>query len=216
MPAGSPISWIIKGRPEAALLHIPLELVGEIGAELYERDLTRVQLPDAFARQDPSIERLVRVLLEEATRTTPDARLVADMVSRALVARLISFLSVAESSQGPSPSLSGRRLRGVLDCMHAELGEDLSLARLAGISGISQSYFARAFCEAMGTPPHRYIIKLRMELAQTLLQHPDLSITEVSQRCGYQQPSHFATMFRRVLGLTPTAYRKGFGLDHRG
>jgi AraC family transcriptional regulator len=60
----------------------------------------------------------------------------------------------------------------------------------------------------MGDSPQQYIIRRRMERAQTLLSDGDLSILEVSMQCGYSQQSHFAATFRRLVGMSPSAYRR--------
>jgi len=46
-----------------------------------------------------------------------------------------------------------------------------------------------------------------MEEAKRCLQQGQLSISEISSRCGYENPAHFASAFRRIAGVAPTAYR---------
>ena len=74
-------------------------------------------------------------------------------------------------------------------------------------SGLSPSHFARAFRAAMGEPPHRYLVRLRIKMARELLEHTRLPVIEVGLRCGFEQTTHFATMFRKMTGLSPRAYR---------
>ena len=210
MPAESPVSWVIKGRPEALLLHLPPELVGQVGAELYERDPARVGLEQVFAGRDDTVERLGRVLLNEAENGGQETGLVVDTVSRALIAKLLARFSTGSShlQLARSPALVGRQLRSVLEYIHADLGRTLSLTQLAAVSGISPSHFARAFRGAVGMPPHQYVIRLRVELACRLLRQTALTIVEISLQCGYDQPSHFATTFRKHTGISPSAYRR--------
>ena len=91
--------------------------------------------------------------------------------------------------------------------MHANFAEDLSLDQLAHVSGVSASQFGRAFRAEVGQTPHHYLIKLRVDAACDLLEHTPLSVIEVALQCGFGQPSHFATTFRRTLGMTPREYR---------
>jgi AraC-like DNA-binding protein len=48
-----------------------------------------------------------------------------------------------------------------------------------------------------------------MERARELLRHTDLSIINISLECGYGNPAHFATAFRRSVGMSPSDYRAG-------
>ncbi len=91
--------------------------------------------------------------------------------------------------------------------MQANLADDLPLSRLAAAAGLSPSHFARAFRAAVGQPPHRYMVRLRIERARQLLEQTRLPVTEVASRCGFEQTTHFATMFRKVTGQSPRAYR---------
>ncbi len=210
MPAEAPISWTIKGRPDTVILHFPQELVEETCADLYSGDPRQVFLQFSFAKTDPTIERFVHVLLDEAKDGGQESGLLVDMTSRALTARLLSrFCSnVQNTSTGRSPTLSDRRLRRTLECIHVDPSQNLSLKKLAEVGGISQSHFSRAFREAVGVSPYHYVIRLRLKLACRLLEQSELSVTEVGARCGYEQPAHFANMFRKFTGLSPSMHRK--------
>jgi AraC family transcriptional regulator len=89
------------------------------------------------------------------------------------------------------------------------LAEDLSLATLADLVRLSPYHFVRAFKQSFGLPPHRYMSRLRMEHAKTLLANPDISVTQVGVNLGFSETSSFTTTFRKHIGLTPTAYRRG-------
>jgi AraC-like DNA-binding protein len=60
----------------------------------------------------------------------------------------------------------------------------------------------------MGTSPHRYIVKLRMEQARKLLlTEESASIEDVARRVGYADASHFRSLFRRIVGISASRYR---------
>jgi AraC-like DNA-binding protein len=61
----------------------------------------------------------------------------------------------------------------------------------------------------MGMSPKEYIIKLRLDRSMELLQCTDLSVGEISDIVGYQDPLYFSKLFKRKLGVSPAAYRKG-------
>lgn len=93
--------------------------------------------------------------------------------------------------------------------MDEHLSEDVSLAALADIARLSTYHFVRAFKRSFGLPPHRYLSSLRMEQAKSLLANPAMSVTQVGFNLGFSDTSSFTTTFRKHIGLTPTAYRRG-------
>ena len=99
------------------------------------------------------------------------------------------------------------KMNSTIDYIHSHLDQDLSLSKLASIAKISLYHFARQFKQTVGAPPHQYVIQCRIERAKQLLTNKDLSITEITQKVGFQSQSHFTSLFRHSVGLTPSAYR---------
>ena len=131
----------------------------------------------------------------------------AGALARALALHLLRLQPAFPATPPPTPSIAPARLRRVIERMRAALDEDLPIERLAEISGLGASQFARSFRHATGQPPHRYLTGLRMERAQLLLETTDLPVIEIGFRCGFTQASHFATAFRRHTGQTPRDWR---------
>ncbi len=101
--------------------------------------------------------------------------------------------------------------RKALAYIEEHLAEPISLAALAQLVGLSASYFCRAFSQSFGMPPQRYQLSRRIERARTLLTNHFASVTDVGLTVGYNDASAFCTAFRRVTGLTPSAYRRNLG-----
>jgi AraC-like DNA-binding protein len=81
------------------------------------------------------------------------------------------------------------------------------VAQLARVAGLSPAHFSREFRRAFGEPPHRYLLTRRLERAAALLRDTDRSVTEICLAVGATSIGSFTTTFRRVYGVTPTAYR---------
>jgi transcriptional regulator GlxA family with amidase domain len=90
------------------------------------------------------------------------------------------------------------------------LGELITVEDLARCAAMSPRSFARRFGATTGTSPHRWISRQRVLLAQRLLETTDLSIDEVSRRCGLGTATNLRLHFANVLRSSPTAYRRTF------
>jgi transcriptional regulator GlxA family with amidase domain len=105
-----------------------------------------------------------------------------------------------------SPELLRRLLRAK-DRIDAASQEDWPVQRLAGVSHVSEAHFARAFKEAFGVPPHRYLLTRRVERAMALLRDRDLAITDIAFQTGWRSLGTFGRIFRDITGETPSAVR---------
>jgi transcriptional regulator GlxA family with amidase domain len=108
--------------------------------------------------------------------------------------------------QGQDPLLLRRLLRA-RDRMDAASHEEWPVARLASVSGVSEAHFARAFREAFGAPPHRYLLTRRIERASALLRDTDLPILDIAFDTGWNSLGTFGRTFRDITGESPTALR---------
>jgi AraC family transcriptional regulator len=94
----------------------------------------------------------------------------------------------------------------VLDYIGDNLADDLSLSELAAVAGMSPHYFAEMFRKSTGHAPHRYVLLQRIERAKLGLCDTRCSVLEVGLDAGFQNLSHFARMFRKFVGTSPSGF----------
>jgi AraC-like DNA-binding protein len=97
-----------------------------------------------------------------------------------------------------------RRARDHIDRCYAE---PLDLDGLAAVAGVSKYHFARCFESAYGETPIRYLTRRRIERAQDLLRHANLTVTEICMAVGFASLGSFSARFRELVGESPSAYR---------
>ena len=119
---------------------------------------------------------------------------------------MTTMTTVPLPSAGPS-ALPLSRLRRVTDYIREHLDQPLPLAHLGAVAFMSPYHFARLFQRSTGLPPHRFVVRARIDHAAALLAAPELSIAQISRLVGFRTPSHFATVFHRMMGVTPSEYR---------
>ena len=104
--------------------------------------------------------------------------------------------------------LPPRRLQKVLEHVKENIEKDLSVAEMAQVVGMSQYYFSKLFKMSTGTTPHQYVMRQRVERAQELLRDGGAALVEVATNVGFETQSHFTSVFRRLVGITPKKFRE--------
>jgi AraC family transcriptional regulator len=99
------------------------------------------------------------------------------------------------------------KLKEVIGYIDSNLHRNVTLSELSSLVQLTPGYFCGAFKQAMGRPPHQYLIEQRVERARRLLADPELSVTDVALIVGFNSQSHMNNHFRRIVGVTPARYR---------
>jgi AraC family transcriptional regulator len=193
---------------ECMLVVLGLTLLQHAFEEVFGADAVNAQLRDISGFTDVALNSLAEQLHAELMRRKASPLFVQG-IARAIAIHLArNYAVTVKKSYSGSPSLPGYKLRRITDWMTEHVVEDFDLARLAGLAGLSKYHFHRLFKSAVGVSPSRYHTSLRMELARRLLRETKKSVVEVAFEVGYWNPSHFAQLFRRQTGLSPSDYRR--------
>jgi AraC family transcriptional regulator len=183
------------------------ELVLQVGEELGTR--WTGEFRGIRNLNDHSLGGIVKLLVMEATSGGSSGKLYVDHLAHALAVR---FRQHSGGAQVARPSrerqMPTRVLQRVLDRMKDDLAADLDLKTIAAESGYSRSHFLRTFRASLGYSPHQWLLRLRIEEAKALLQKPSRPLTEIALECGFSSHAHFSGMFRQLVGVAPSEYRR--------
>ncbi|MDQ7996304.1 MAG: AraC family transcriptional regulator [Luteibacter sp.] len=159
-------------------------------AHLLEQALTAVETDLATTR---ACVAQVAALLEREEKARPATRTVpADPVVRRRV----------------GAGLAPWQARRVSAHVNDNLGFPITIDQLAGIAGLSSSYFCRAFKDTFGDPPHAYIMRRRVERAQSLMLQTREPLSQIALACGLSDQAHLCNLFRRLVGQSPSHWRR--------
>ena len=78
---------------------------------------------------------------------------------------------------------------------------------MARVACLSKSHFSRLFSNRFGSRVQLYIMHRRVAMAQTLMR-TDASLCEIALSCGMSDQAHFSKLFRRVVGQSPSVWRR--------
>jgi AraC family transcriptional regulator len=203
LPAGRPVQWFLAGGADFDHWHL------YISAEVLPAVVTApVRLRDSW------LDSYFRLLAAEVEGSGPgcvEKSTFLDDTADLLLHRLELLLSdcseAAPTARGVSalrPHLLGRVRTYIDEHPHG----DVRLGTLAGLVAMSPRHFLRAFRRATGTTPHRYVLDRRLDYACDLLRGSDTPVSDIARRCGFCSAAHFATLFHRYRGCTPSEFRR--------
>lgn len=104
----------------------------------------------------------------------------------------------------PNPHTQVRLARRLLDQSY---DAPMTIEDLSREVALSPFYLIRAFRRVYKQTPHQYLVGRRIARAKELLRNTDLSITEICAAVGFESLGSFSTLFRKVAGISPSAYR---------
>jgi AraC family transcriptional regulator len=100
------------------------------------------------------------------------------------------------------------QMRKVIAFVESNLYRHIHVQELAKLLDLSASYFCRAFKRAFGASPSHYVIGRRIDAAKTMMLTTSEPLREIAVNCGMCDQQHFTRSFRRIVGETPSMWRK--------
>jgi AraC family transcriptional regulator len=199
--------WTLTAK--ALVIAFEETFVAQTFVQAFGRDAE--QLPLVIGMVDPTVQRLATLCDQEIAKVGAGGRLFAEGLATSLLVHLFrSYGSRPHKLRSYAGGLAPAQLRQVRNYIEDYLGEDLGLAELAALSGLSTHHFGQAFKASTGVTPHQYVIERRIHRARELLIGDDRSIAEIAASVGFSSQSHLTVNFRKQTGFTPGLYRREF------
>ena len=201
------------GEGEAADMLCGYLTFDHAGAEPLLSLLPSVVTIPADATRSPLLEATLKLLALETLEQNLGARIVISRLADVLFVQAIRAHCQREQAQrGWIAALSDARLSNVIQRIHRDIAHPWNLQKLASHAGMSRSSFAVHFKAVTGDTPGDYLTQWRMYRTRCLLRHPQLTLTTIAERVGYDSSITLGRAFKRFEGVTPGEYRQQFGL----
>jgi len=153
--------------------------------------------------RDPLLAQICLSIWEAADERKPKNRLFEEYALACLVAGLaIRSASLRPAKYSPRP-LSQADWSLIETYISDQLDTELSLPHLAGVLGMTQHAFLRAFKARAGCAPHQYVLRRRIEYVRQLLLDRKLSLADIALQAGFADQAHMTATFARMTGTTP-------------
>jgi AraC family transcriptional regulator len=159
--------------------------------------------------QDPVMRGLALATLPVLEEPNTGTAIFLDAIALAFHGHVMHHYHGGLESGGCVPmGLAPWQLRRARAYIEAHLDGDPSIADLAAECRLSASHFARGFRQATGMPPHRWLLKRRIERAKELLLEGELELAQIALDCGFSDQSHFTRLFAQSQGQSPGKWRR--------
>lgn len=217
-PLGDAVSGIdtcpsTHAVPSAVLFHgcMVFDLGGMQGLS---KVMPAVMLADGNGTQFPGLLPMVDAMKREVCSGRIGYAGILSRLADAVAAMIVRdwVERGCDGASGLVMAMRDPRLSLSLLALHRDPGRDWTVEALAAESNISRSVFADRFQTVIGTAPLRYVTELRMQLASQWLTHQSLPIEVVADRLGYASQAAFSRAYKRVIGHSPGATRRGRAL----
>ena len=170
-----------------------------------------VELRRVGSLVDARVGALAAAVNAERVAGFPSGRLFLDSVEQALAVALVNGYAVRHRSvQTHRGGLGSARLRRIKEFVHAKMEDELTLCEMAQSVELSTAHFSRMFRKSTGESPHYFVLRHRVERAKEMLRAAETRVLDVAVASGFKTQQHFARVFRRICGVSPTEYRQEF------
>ncbi len=179
----------------------------ELARELYGRSEI------FFVNQGQYVNHQLRQLIfsfqEECKNQQTGYRFALQSLSIQIMVNLLRNLKTNLPSMNSGRNYSEKKcINRSIEFLRETYKNNYCLEDVAGVANFSPYHFIRIFKTETGKTPYEYLLDIKIEKAQQMLKSKQKNISEVCYACGFNNPSHFATVFKRKVGVSPSMYRK--------
>ncbi|WP_131116504.1 AraC family transcriptional regulator [Lichenihabitans psoromatis] len=209
-------TYVTADIPEVMHLYLSRRLFEDISREDHLPYFDPANIHYVSGICDRSLDWMGAIVARELLQETSSASILIETIGLSLAERMVANYGIGvrqrPATAGARRGLDSIRLRRVLAHVEDNLGRALSIHELAAVACLSPFHFARAFRQATGDPPHRYVSGRRLALAKRLLRETDRSLSEIAAICCFSSQANLSRAFVRVVGVTPGRFRAEMNL----
>ena len=202
----------LGGKGEQAAMICGLFKFDDPAAQQLITLLPKVILVDGWSSpQSEWIRSTLRMISAEAKAMNAGGEAVITRLADILVIHAIRFWITHDPSPqtGWLRALHDPQIGRVISRIHRQPGASWTLETLAEEASMSRSAFAARFTELVGEPAMKYVTRWRMHSAQVRLRDGDATVAEVALSLGYESEAAFNRAFKRHVGVSPGAVKRG-------
>lgn len=150
----------------------------------------------------------LRPIVDALSRETAQRDRLSNLMAETLFIQLNLILQRNRFAPVGTQLPADARIGHLLSYIRQSCTDDIDFDDLARRFGLSVRHFTHAFRDATGTTPHNFLVKTRINRAMRALGSKADSVTDIAYECGFNDGNYFSFCFSRLVGLTPSEYRR--------
>ena len=203
-------SYIVEETLSFVGVHFSLEVYGGI-------DLLRLCSLPLVIQLDSKVFRRILFTVEEilAEQFYQDAvsPIARDGLTRLLLAHLMRQVLPQLGAGGHDQLPISQPVQRAITYIWTHYNRNIRNEDIASAAGCSGSHLQRCFRNELGVSPYRYLLKMRLGIARQYLVSSSMTVTEIAERVGFEDPCYFSKVFKRFVGMSPCEFRHRSGDD---
>ncbi|MFH5184928.1 helix-turn-helix domain-containing protein [Paenibacillus sp. TAB 01] len=162
------------------------------------------------AREVLAVEAVMEKMLREKKQPDDASEGYMKLLLGELLLMILRHLrqSDRKSRNTEHPTTLHRKVSDIVKHINEHFREPMSLKGLAAHFHISSYYLCRIYKEVTGFSVIEYVNTLRVQEAQKLLKNTRISVTDITEKVGFESSTHFGRIFKAICGMSPLQYRK--------
>ncbi|WP_176550465.1 AraC family transcriptional regulator [Bacillus sp. AFS037270] len=186
------------------------ELIFTPASPFYQRLISTLE--KWFDRLSVSYEVTVKDKLQVQIVLFELLEVFADIVSQNHESLINESMTTTKYAKEIADAIKSNFKRSYLDGKDMDI--PIHIQPIIASLGLSPNYGLEIFQKVYHMSPRKYLSELKLQEAKILIQQPDVSLKEISNRLGYTNLSHFSRQFKRWTGFSPTEFRKNSIYGH--
>lgn len=166
--------------------------------------------PHPSRLSNPKTLLIANLLRAELLKNAPVSGGYLQALLAVLMVQLVQNHSFLRSGGGKQENsgLSYQASRRIEAYLRENYMRKLSIAKMAGVLGVSGGHFLTSFRESFGQTPHQFLLMLRLSAVEDMLMNTNISLAEIADRAGFSSQSHMTTALKKCRSTTPGELRR--------
>lgn len=204
------LAQIDQAVHERIILSIHPEFIKHMSTEQTDLEYCFKSRPSSFSHKLQLTKEQQKRFLFFINKLTTSNDYGSDLIERAVFSELFIMINSICRAREQKPAEEtnntyNAQVDDILSYINNNINQPISIADLASRFFISESYICRIFKSTTGTTINKYITARRISIAKSLLAE-GIGVTEVCERCGFNDYSNFLKSFSKSVGISPKKY----------
>ncbi len=151
-----------------------------------------------------NIKKSVDIILNNLKTPSKYSTIICESAALILITDLCKYYELQHKNKKSPDSF----FAASLSLIYEKYDEKITVARLASTANMSRSSYFKKFSDTFNTTPSELLLQCRIDAAKDLLSGTSLSISDIAEKTGFCDSSHFINIFSRQMNMSPSQYRK--------